>query len=70
MNNEANEGTNSRRASANGEGDDSFRVIKTTAIPNITEVRYYDETIEHIRKQHAEFSSYFPSLDHAICDAI
>ncbi len=70
MNNEKNEGANARIASVNGEGDDGFRVIKTTAISNITEVRYYDETIEHIREQHAEFSSYFPSLDHAICDAI
>ena len=67
MNNEANEDPS---ASTNGDGDNGFRIIKTTAIPNITEVRYYDETIEHIREQHAEFSSYFPSLDHAICDAI
>ena len=70
MNSEANEGRNARNASTNGEAQNSFRIIKTTAIPNITEVRYYDETIEHIREQHAEFSSYFPSLDHAICDAI
>ena len=67
MNNEANEDPS---ASTNGDGDNGFRIIKTTAIPNITEVRYYDETIEHIREQHAEFSSYLPSLDHAICDAI
>ncbi len=70
MNKVANEGPTARDAKENVDRQTSFRVIKTTAIPNITEVRYYDETIEHIREQHAEFSSYFPSLDHAICDAI
>jgi hypothetical protein len=70
VNDENNEGPNVGDDSIVGDNQDSFRIIKTTAIPDITEVRYYDETIDHIREQHTELTNYFPSFDHAICDAI
>lgn len=70
MNYETNEGDEAIDGGEVSDNQDSFRFINTTAIPSITEVRYYDETIEHIREQHTELADYFPSLDHAICDTI
>lgn len=70
MSDETNEGGNGDDGDRAGDNQDNFRIITTTAIPDITEVRYYDETIDHIREQHTELKNYFPSLDHAICDAI
>lgn len=52
----------------NDETDD-FREIATTAIPEVTSVRFYDETVEHIAL-HPEMRILIPSLEAAIDDTI
>lgn len=49
---------------------EAFTVIATSAIPEVREVRFYEETIPHIAEQHPEFKTFVPSLEHAIADTI
>lgn len=47
-------------SSGTGAGGESFIVVSTTAIPQITEVRVYAETFGHIGQRHgAQFGSAF-----------
>lgn len=50
--------------------DSNYRLIATTAIPEVSEVRLYDETWPHIVEEHPEFASRLPSFEHAIIDTI
>lgn len=50
--------------------DNDYRVITTTAIPQVSEVRLYEETWPHIVEEHPEFASRLPSLEHAIIDTV
>jgi hypothetical protein len=47
-----------------------YRVIQTTVIPQLQQVRFYDETMEHITEGHAEFRTWIPSLEHAVMDTV
>src|SRR5262249_34669706 len=47
-----------------------FKVIFTSAIPLITEVRLYEETIEKVRKGHPEVPILLPSISNAVDGAI
>lgn len=50
-----------------------YRIIPTQIIQTLTEVRLYEETLEHIREQHPEIPSYFPyfpSFEQAIVHAV
>lgn len=49
--------------------DENFREIATTAIPKITCVRFYDETVPHLA-EHQELKNLIPSLEIAIDDTI
>lgn len=50
--------------------DTSYRVIETSAIAQVTTVRFYDETMDHIKDGHPEFSTWIPSLEHAVSDTV
>ena len=39
-----------------------FKVILTTVIPEVTEVRFYQETVEHVRAEHPEVALELPSV--------
>ena len=47
-----------------------YRLVLTRAIPQVTEVRLYDETWEHITEGHPEFAGRLPSLEHAVVNTI
>jgi hypothetical protein len=47
-----------------------YVVVETTAIPQLSEVRFYDETKEHIAEGHPEFRTWIPSLEHAVTDTV
>ena len=49
--------------------EEAFRLIETTVIPEVTEVRFYDETIPHLA-EHKELEHLIPSLETAIDDTI
>lgn len=52
-------------------GDESnFKIVKTTATPQVSQVVCYDETLPHIAENHPEFDPLIPSLEHAIHHAI
>lgn len=51
-------------------GESRYLLILTTAIPQVSEVRLYDDTWPHIVEEHPEFASQLPSLEHAIQDTI
>ena len=50
--------------------DTDYRVIKTTAVPEVSEVRVYDETLPHLGDGHPELRNLIPSLEFAIHDTI
>lgn len=52
------------------DGDEVFRVVTTSAITQVEQVRCYDETLEHIASEHPEFTNFVPSLEHAVHDTI
>ena len=52
------------------EEEDEFRIILTSAIPEVTVVRYYAETIEHITESHPEFREQLPSVMEAIVETV
>lgn len=47
-----------------------FRIIRTSVIGNISEVRLYDETLEHVKQNHPEVPIELPSLLIAITNAV
>jgi hypothetical protein len=47
-----------------------YRVIKTGAIPAVTEVRLYDETLDHVREDHPEVPIELPCMASAVERAI
>lgn len=50
---------------------DGYAVIDTNARPDITEVRLYEETIDHVKEAHAgQFPSDLPSIVGAVGDAL
>ena len=48
---------------------DEYTNIPVVGLPNLTEVRLYDETLEHIA-EHAEFRLQLPSQQTALVEAI
>lgn len=50
--------------------DTDYRVIETSAIPEISHVRIYDETLPHFGDGHPELRLVTPSLEGAIHDTI
>jgi hypothetical protein len=48
----------------------TFVVMKTTAIPAVTEVRFYADTEQHIRDEHPEVPIDLPSIHGAVRKAI
>jgi hypothetical protein len=46
------------------------RIILTTTVSNLTEVRFYESTIDHIRERHPEVPIELPSLYFAMEKAI
>jgi hypothetical protein len=47
-----------------------FSVVKTEAIPEVTEVRFYASTVGHITRQHPELAGELPSVFGAILDTV
>jgi len=47
-----------------------YHIVKTAAFPLITEVRIYDETLDHIRENHPEVPIDFPSLMDGLSNTI
>jgi hypothetical protein len=48
-----------------------FKTIIVTVVPqHVTEVRLYDETIEHVREGHPEIPAEFPCITHAVKETI
>lgn len=45
-------------------------IITTSAVPHVSQVYCYDETIPHIGDRHPELRHYVPSLEHAVHDTI
>jgi hypothetical protein len=43
-----------------------FRVFKTRILPQISEVRLYDETLDHVVESHPEVPALLPSLIEAV----
>ena len=50
--------------------DDGYQIIRTAAISQITVVRYYPETVQHIVEEHPEFAGELPSVMQAISDTV
>jgi hypothetical protein len=49
----------------------TFIVVKTTtAFPLITQVRFYEETIDHIRDDHPEIPIDLPTLLHGVSNTL
>jgi hypothetical protein len=42
--------------------DDSYILFKTSVIPEVTEVRVYSETLDHVQENHPELGGIFPQL--------
>jgi hypothetical protein len=49
---------------------DEFKIIKSTVIDGLEEVRLYDETVDKIRRNHPEVPIELPSLHAAVENAI
>jgi hypothetical protein len=47
-----------------------YRIITTSVVPALTEVRFYDETVEKIRLGHPEVPIALPSMHEAIAKAV
>ncbi|WP_341912834.1 hypothetical protein [Ferrovibrio terrae] len=47
-----------------------YKVIKTNVVPGLTEVRFYQETVGHIRERHPEVPIELPSIEGALASAI
>src|SRR5690606_4092229 len=71
----ADEALTVRFASSNVDDDGRYAIIRTDAIPGITHVHLYEETIAHVKESHAgqfppQFSPEFPSIVEAVGNAI
>lgn len=42
--------------------NDRYSLIKTSAYPGVSEVRFYDETLEHIKEEHPEVPIELPCI--------
>jgi len=49
---------------------EDYLLIQTHATESVTEVRLYDETLDHIAEEHPEIPVYLPSIQTAIVSAI
>jgi hypothetical protein len=49
---------------------DEFTLIKTTVFSGVTDVRFYDETLEHIREEHPDIPILLPSIYGAVSQAL
>lgn len=49
---------------------DDFKLIYTTAIPQLSVVRFYTETVDHIVDQHPEFAGELPSVMESIATTV
>lgn len=47
-----------------------FILIETTAIPEVSQVRFYEETVPHIVSEHPEFAGELPSVIGAISSTV
>jgi hypothetical protein len=47
-----------------------FQTIPTSTIPEVSGVRFYEETIPHLGEEHPELRNLIPSLEGAIHDTI
>lgn len=45
---------------------DEFKLIKTAIFSSVTEVRFYDETLDHIQEEHPEVPILLPSIYEAV----
>jgi hypothetical protein len=45
---------------------DEFLLIKTAVFPAVTDVRFYEETLQHIIEQHPEVPILLPSVNSAV----
>ena len=50
--------------------DDPYRVIKTNVLPQLTEVRLYEDTVEKIARGHREVPIELPMMQDAIATAV
>jgi hypothetical protein len=48
----------------------SFKVIKTGILSQLTEVRFYDETVDHVKAEHPEIPIELPCVSTAVENAI
>jgi hypothetical protein len=47
-----------------------FSTVSVSVIPEVTEVRLYDDTIEHVRTRHPEVPALLPSVEFAVFDTL
>lgn len=47
-----------------------FRTIPTKVIGNVSEVRFYEETVQHVRENHPEVPIILPCVQNAVENAI
>jgi len=47
-----------------------FKLIRTVVFAGVTEVRFYDETLDHVKKQHPEIPVGLPSIYEAVEQAV
>lgn len=48
----------------------TYKDIATTAIPDVTSVRFYEDTKEHVRTNHPEVPIDLPSIDTGVTNAV
>lgn len=51
-------------------GAKRYTLIATAVIPELTEVRLYDETVDKVRRGHPEVPAHLPSLVAAVTNAL
>jgi hypothetical protein len=47
-----------------------FKLIRTVVFAGVKEVRFYDETLDHVKKQHPEIPIELPSIYEAVEQAV
>jgi hypothetical protein len=47
-----------------------FKLIRTVVFAGVSEVRFYDETLDHVKKQHPEIPIDLPSIYEAVEQAV
>jgi hypothetical protein len=48
----------------------SPKIIETNVLPEMTHVRLYEETIDHVREEHPEIPAELPSILDAVTNAV